>query len=134
MASVSFNNVAKVYPDGTRAVWELDLDVEDGKAVVLVGRPQVGERRNEPPALLCRTWHASKSNFVTARASPLRGGADYSVEGRAGSNVDESAAAAAQNIAGADDIRSASQHPGGRSPSKNRCPRGQPSLASREKN
>jgi len=49
VASVSFNNVAKVYPDGTRAVWELDLDVEDGEVVVLVGRPQVGEGRNEPP-------------------------------------------------------------------------------------
>jgi hypothetical protein len=28
VAGVSFNNVAKVYPDGTRAVWELDLEVE----------------------------------------------------------------------------------------------------------
>jgi len=37
MAAVTFANVAKVYPDGTRAVSDLDLDVEDGEFMVLVG-------------------------------------------------------------------------------------------------
>ena len=37
MASVSFDDVAKVYPDGTRAVSGLDLDIPDGEFMVLVG-------------------------------------------------------------------------------------------------
>ena len=37
MASVSFRDVAKVFIDGTRAVWDLDLEVADGEFMVLVG-------------------------------------------------------------------------------------------------
>jgi multiple sugar transport system ATP-binding protein len=37
MASVSFDTVSKVFPDGTVAVDRLSLDVEDGEFLVLVG-------------------------------------------------------------------------------------------------
>src|SRR4029078_2760167 len=37
MASVTFDRVAKVYADGTRAVSELTLQIADGEFVVLVG-------------------------------------------------------------------------------------------------
>src|SRR6266480_2608038 len=37
VASVSFDDVAKVYPDGTRAVWGLDLEISDGEFMVFVG-------------------------------------------------------------------------------------------------
>jgi ABC-type sugar transport system ATPase subunit len=37
LAGISFDDVAKVYPDGTRAVSGFDLDVADGEFVVLVG-------------------------------------------------------------------------------------------------
>ncbi len=37
MAGISFEDVAKVYPDGTRAVSGFDLDVADGEFMVLVG-------------------------------------------------------------------------------------------------
>ncbi|HZC13308.1 MAG TPA: ABC transporter ATP-binding protein [Thermoleophilaceae bacterium] len=37
MASIHFDDVGKVFPDGTVALEELDLHVEDGEFVVLVG-------------------------------------------------------------------------------------------------
>jgi multiple sugar transport system ATP-binding protein len=37
MASIHFEGVGKVFPDGTVALEDLDLDVEDGEFVVLVG-------------------------------------------------------------------------------------------------
>src|SRR5687767_61788 len=37
MAAVTFNDVGKVYPDGTRAVSGMDLTSEDGEFIVLVG-------------------------------------------------------------------------------------------------
>jgi multiple sugar transport system ATP-binding protein len=37
MARVAFQHVAKIYPDGTRAVDDLTLDIEDGEFVVIVG-------------------------------------------------------------------------------------------------
>jgi multiple sugar transport system ATP-binding protein len=37
VASVSFDDVAKVYPDGTRAVSGFDLEIADGEFMVLVG-------------------------------------------------------------------------------------------------
>jgi multiple sugar transport system ATP-binding protein len=37
VASVSFDDVAKLYPDGTRAVSGFDLDITDGEFMVLVG-------------------------------------------------------------------------------------------------
>ena len=43
MAGVSFDDVAKVYPDGTRAVSGFDLDVADGEFMVLVGPSGCGK-------------------------------------------------------------------------------------------
>ena len=43
MASVSFDDVAKVYADGTRAVSSFDLDVSDGEFMVLVGPSGCGK-------------------------------------------------------------------------------------------
>jgi multiple sugar transport system ATP-binding protein len=43
MASVSFDRVSKVFPDGTRAVSELTLEVADGEFVVLVGPSGCGK-------------------------------------------------------------------------------------------
>ncbi len=43
MAAVTFANVAKIYPDGTRAVSDLDLDVQDGEFMVLVGPSGCGK-------------------------------------------------------------------------------------------
>ena len=37
MARIVFDNVTKVFADGTLAVRSLDLDVDDGKLIVLVG-------------------------------------------------------------------------------------------------
>ena len=37
MAEVGFQHVTKVYPDGTRAVDDLNLDIRDGEFVVIVG-------------------------------------------------------------------------------------------------
>ena len=37
MAEVAFQHVAKVYPDGTRAVDDLTLEIRDGEFVVIVG-------------------------------------------------------------------------------------------------
>jgi multiple sugar transport system ATP-binding protein len=43
VASVTFDRVAKVYSDGTRAVSGLDLDVPDGEFMVLVGPSGCGK-------------------------------------------------------------------------------------------
>src|SRR4051795_615535 len=37
MASIAFEAVSKVFPDGTRAVDELDLEIADGEFTILVG-------------------------------------------------------------------------------------------------
>ena len=37
MASIAFEGVSKVFPDGTRAVDELDLEIADGEFTILVG-------------------------------------------------------------------------------------------------
>ena len=37
MAQVAFERVSKIYPDGTRAVNDINLDIEDGEFMVLVG-------------------------------------------------------------------------------------------------
>ena len=37
MAGVTFDRVSKIYPDGTRAVREIDLGIDDGEFMVLVG-------------------------------------------------------------------------------------------------
>jgi len=43
MAQVSFDQVSKVYPDGTRAVNRLDLGIQDGEFMVLVGPSGCGK-------------------------------------------------------------------------------------------
>jgi multiple sugar transport system ATP-binding protein len=43
MAEIEFNEVTKVYDDGTRAVSDLDLKIEDGEMMVLVGPSGCGK-------------------------------------------------------------------------------------------
>lgn len=43
MSSVSFKEVGKVYPDGTRAIDSVDLDIDDGEFVVFVGPSGCGK-------------------------------------------------------------------------------------------
>ena len=43
MAEVTFENVSKVYPDGTRAVSSIDLEIQDGEFMVLVGPSGCGK-------------------------------------------------------------------------------------------
>ena len=43
MAAITFNQVTKVYPDGTRAVAGMDLASEDGEFIVLVGPSGCGK-------------------------------------------------------------------------------------------
>jgi multiple sugar transport system ATP-binding protein len=43
MATVTFSDVGKTYPDGTRAVTSLDLEIEDGEFVVFVGPSGCGK-------------------------------------------------------------------------------------------
>ena len=43
MASITFDQITKRYPDGTVAVDELDLDIADGEFLVLVGPSGCGK-------------------------------------------------------------------------------------------
>jgi multiple sugar transport system ATP-binding protein len=43
MAAVTFDGVGKVYPDGTRAVTGMDLEIRDGEFMVLVGPSGCGK-------------------------------------------------------------------------------------------
>ena len=43
MAQVTFENVSKIYPDGTRAVSSIDLEIQDGEFMVLVGPSGCGK-------------------------------------------------------------------------------------------
>ncbi|MBA2385292.1 MAG: sn-glycerol-3-phosphate ABC transporter ATP-binding protein UgpC [Actinobacteria bacterium] len=43
MAGVTFDGVSKIYPDGTRAVNAIDLEIEDGEFMVLVGPSGCGK-------------------------------------------------------------------------------------------
>jgi multiple sugar transport system ATP-binding protein len=43
MAEIAYDSVAKVYPDGTRAVHDLNLEVDDGELMVLVGPSGCGK-------------------------------------------------------------------------------------------
>src|SRR5476649_1675839 len=43
MAQVAFERVSKVYPDGTRAVNDINLDIQDGEFMVLVGPSGCGK-------------------------------------------------------------------------------------------
>jgi len=43
VAAIQLENVSKVYPDGTRAVRSLDLEIADGELVVFVGPSGCGK-------------------------------------------------------------------------------------------
>jgi multiple sugar transport system ATP-binding protein len=43
MAEVTFDRVSKIYPDGTRAVNDINLDIRDGEFMVLVGPSGCGK-------------------------------------------------------------------------------------------
>src|SRR5687767_6496229 len=43
MAGVTFEDVSKIYPDGTRAVSDFDLEIEEGEFMVLVGPSGCGK-------------------------------------------------------------------------------------------
>ena len=43
VAEVTFQSVSKVYPDGTRAVNDFNLEIEDGEFMVLVGPSGCGK-------------------------------------------------------------------------------------------
>jgi multiple sugar transport system ATP-binding protein len=43
MAQVEFERVSKIYPDGTRAVHDVNLEIEDGEFMVLVGPSGCGK-------------------------------------------------------------------------------------------
>ena len=43
MAEVTFEDVSKIYPDGTRAVDDMSLDIRDGEFMVLVGPSGCGK-------------------------------------------------------------------------------------------
>jgi multiple sugar transport system ATP-binding protein len=43
VAEIAYDNVQKVYPDGTQAVHDLDLEIHDGELVVLVGPSGCGK-------------------------------------------------------------------------------------------
>jgi multiple sugar transport system ATP-binding protein len=43
VAEIAYVNVDKVYPDGTQAVYELNLDIADGELMVLVGPSGCGK-------------------------------------------------------------------------------------------
>src|SRR3954470_14401131 len=43
MAEVTFDRVSKIYPDGTRAVNQISLDIRDGEFMVLVGPSGCGK-------------------------------------------------------------------------------------------
>src|SRR5437899_5778649 len=43
MAEVAFDRVSKIYPDGTRAVNDVSLDIRDGEFMVLVGPSGCGK-------------------------------------------------------------------------------------------
>ena len=43
MAKIALDGVTKLYPDGTRAVSSLDLDIPDGSLTVLVGPSGCGK-------------------------------------------------------------------------------------------
>src|SRR5215210_4217813 len=43
MAGVTFEDVSKIYPDGTRAVSDIDLEIQDAEFMVLVGPSGCGK-------------------------------------------------------------------------------------------
>ena len=43
MAEIAYDSVDKIYPDGTQAVHDLDLEIGDGELMVLVGPSGCGK-------------------------------------------------------------------------------------------
>ena len=43
MAAIEFDSVSKIYDDGTQAVFDLDLAIEDGELMVVVGPSGCGK-------------------------------------------------------------------------------------------
>ena len=43
MASIVFEDVQKIYPDGTQAVFDLDMEIKDGEFVIFVGPSGCGK-------------------------------------------------------------------------------------------
>jgi multiple sugar transport system ATP-binding protein len=43
MANIVFEDVQKIYPDGTQAVFDLDMEIEDGEFVIFVGPSGCGK-------------------------------------------------------------------------------------------
>ena len=43
MAAIEFDSVSKIYDDGTQAVYDLDLAIEDGELMVVVGPSGCGK-------------------------------------------------------------------------------------------
>ena len=43
MGSVQFKDISKVYPDGFQAVFDMNLEIEDGEFVILVGPSGCGK-------------------------------------------------------------------------------------------
>ena len=43
MAEIAYDSVSKVYPDGTQAVHDLDLEIQDAELMVLVGPSGCGK-------------------------------------------------------------------------------------------
>ena len=43
MAEIAYEHVSKIYPDGTQAVHDLDLEIQDGELMVLVGPSGCGK-------------------------------------------------------------------------------------------
>ena len=43
MATIEFDGISKVFEDGTQAVFDLDLKIEDGELMVLVGPSGCGK-------------------------------------------------------------------------------------------
>jgi multiple sugar transport system ATP-binding protein len=43
LAAVTFDRISKIYPDGTRAVSDLEIEIEDGEFMVLVGPSGCGK-------------------------------------------------------------------------------------------
>ena len=44
MAEIVLDGVTKRYPDGTEAVKQVDLEIQDGEFVILVGPPGAASR------------------------------------------------------------------------------------------
>ena len=73
MASVTFDDVAKVFPDGTRAVDGLSLEVHDGEFMVFVGPSGCGKTTARVPS--GKTF-ATSSKVTDATCYTLRAGSN----------------------------------------------------------